>query len=81
MNFIKEISEKIAKINNQDLSIKTVVPFQNNKLWSYDFFNLEDEYLNILASANILPTVNQELISINDNPKIFDCDFPNEFIG
>lgn len=81
LNFIKEVSEKIAKINKQGLSIKTVVPFQNNKLWSYDFFNLEDKYLNILASANILPTVNQELISINDNPKIFDCDFPNEFIG
>lgn len=80
LNFIKEVSEKIAKINNQDLSIKTVMPFQNNKLWSCNFFNLEDEYLNILASAKILPTVNQKLISISDNPKIFDYDFPNEFV-
>lgn len=80
-NFIKEVSEKIAKKDKQGLSIKTVEPFQSNKLWNYDFFNLKDEYFKILSSAKILPTVNLELISINDKPKAFENRCPDFFKG
>lgn len=52
-----------------------------SKLWEPDSFNLKQTYFEILSTAKILPTVNNELISIKDNPKIFEFTFPKEFIG
>ena len=53
----------------------------NSKLWSSDSFKLKNQYFELLSTAKVLPTVNNELISIKDNPKIFDVPFPKEFYG
>lgn len=79
--FIKEISEKLATLQLRDLSIQTVVPVMDSKLWEFDTFNLLDEYYEILSSAKILPTVNNKFISVVDSPKIIQNDFPEEFKG
>lgn len=81
LSFVKTVSEKIALKNNKGLSIKTVVPLANSKLWDNDSFNLKKSYFEILSTAKILPTVNKDLISINDNPKFFNYDFPEELSG
>ncbi len=80
IDFIKTISEKIAT-QNETLALKTVIPIMNSKLWSTDCFNLKNQYFELLATAKILLTVNSELISIKDKPKILDISFPKEFIG
>lgn len=80
-SFVKEVAEKIALQNLKELSIKMTTPLEESKLWKYDSFNLKNEYFEILSTAKILPTVNKELISIKDAPKMFDSPFPDEFYG
>lgn len=81
LNFTKTVAEKLASKNEKILSLKTVIPLMTSKLWRLDSFNLKQTYFEILSTAKILPTVNNELISIKDNPKIFEFTFPKEFIG
>lgn len=78
--FIKDVADKLAKENDSDLSIKMVTPFEN-KLWDSDVFNLNDSYFTLISKARILPTVNNEYVSIADNPKLFESNFPEEFLG
>lgn len=79
--FIKQISEKLSTENTTTLAIQTVIPFEDNKLWKTDFFNLEEEYIKVIGEAKILPTVNGEFISLIDKPIIYENDYPTEFIG
>lgn len=79
--FIKEVAEKLAKPEYADTAIKMVIPIQDNKLWDSDEFNFHDEYLGLLSDAMILPTVNGEYISIQDEPKLLKNIFPTEFKG
>lgn len=79
--FIKDVAEKLAKPEYADTAIKMVTPIQDNKLWDRDEFNLHDEYLGLLSDAMILPTVNGEYISIQDEPKLLMNVFPTEFKG
>ena len=81
LHFTKKVAEKLASQNEKILSLKTVIPLMTSKLWRLDSFNLKQQYFEILSTAKILPTVNNELISIKDNPKIFEVPFPNEFYG
>ena len=76
--FIKEIAEKLTDKNISELPLKTLVPFKS-KLWSSDGFNLENYYNDLLKTARILPTVNNKNISFEDEPKLFESDFPKEF--
>jgi hypothetical protein len=79
MPFIKDVAEILAKPEYADTAIKMVTPIQDNKLWDSDVFNFHDEYLGLLSNAMILPTVNGEYISIQDNPKLLMNGFPTEF--
>ena len=79
--FIKDVAEKLAKPEYADTAIKMVTPIQDNKLWDSDVFNFHDEYLGLLSDAMILPTVNGEYISIQDDPKLLMNVFPTEFKG
>ncbi|SLK50312.1 Uncharacterised protein [Mycobacteroides abscessus subsp. abscessus] len=79
--FIKDVAEELAKPEYEDTAIKMVTPFQDNKLWDSDVFNFQDEYLGLLSNAMILPTVNEEYISILNKPKILMNGFPIEFKG
>lgn len=83
--FLKELVEQIAnqKIASIELPITTLTPTDSywNKVWSDDSFNLKQFYINLISEAKLLPTVNNELISIKDKPKYIDMDFPCEFKG
>lgn len=81
IDFIKNVSEELALHDEKNLALKTIIPLMNSKLWSSDSFNLKNQYFELLSTAKVLPTVNNELISIKDNPKIFDVPFPKEFYG
>jgi len=81
LTFIKVVAEKLAKPQYADTAIKMVTPIQDNKLWDSDLFNFHDEYLGLLWDAMILPTVNGEYISIQDEPKLLMNVFPAEFKG
>lgn len=83
--FLKEIAENICNDDNMaaDLSIKTITPTNNfiGKVWDGDAFNLKSFYLQLLADAKLLPTVNGDYISISDKPKCINHDFPKDFKG
>lgn len=79
--FIKDVAEKLAKPKYDDTAINMVTPIQDNKLWDSDVFNFHDEYLGLLSDAIILPTVNEDYISIKDKPKLLMKGFPTEFKG
>lgn len=85
LKFLKEITENITKDNQIaiDLPLKTVTPTNNfaGKFWDEDSFNLKSFYLKLLANAKLLPTVNNDYVSISDNPKCFNYSFPQEFKG
>ncbi|HFN2856381.1 TPA: DUF3883 domain-containing protein, partial [Enterococcus faecium] len=76
-----EVAEKLSKPEYEDIALKMVTPFKENKLWDLDVFDLMNEFLGILSNAQILPTVNWQYISIKDNPKLFLQEFPEELIG
>lgn len=85
LDFAKEVAEKIAikKIASIDLPIITLTPNDNfnGKVWGSSYFNLKNYYIDLLANAKLLPTVNNELISIEDKPKYIERNFPTEFKG
>ncbi|HFL7200984.1 TPA: hypothetical protein ACO6X4_002311, partial [Enterococcus faecium] len=81
LKFISEVAEKLSKPEYEDIALKMVTPFKENKLWDLDVFDLMNEFLGILSNAQILPTVNWQYISIKDNPKLFLQEFPEELIG
>ncbi len=80
--FIKEVAEILKDLDGAN-PIEFVTPFNidTNKMWDSDFFNLKKFYLELLCDSRIIPTVNDEYISINDGPKILPQDFPDEFSG
>ena len=85
LKFLKEVAENIVndKSTPKDLAIRTVTPTNNfmGKVWDEDVFNLKSFYLQLLVDTKLLPTVNGEFISVNDEPKCFSCEFPEEFKG
>lgn len=85
LNFLKEVVEQIANKNIScvELPIITLTPTDNfnGKTWNSDSFNLEQFYKDLISEAKLLPTVNNELISIKDTPKYIDTEFPCEFKG
>lgn len=87
LKFLKEVVEQIARqnISQIDLPIITLTPtdYFSGKTWKSDSdsFNLKQFYIDLISEAKLLPTVNNELISIKDKPKYIDMDFPCEFKG
>ena len=81
LKLVKTIAEKLADRNLYIMAIKMIIPLMDSKLWKEDFFNLKNTYFTLLSTAKIFPTVNHNLISINDHPKILDFMFPKEFYG
>lgn len=86
LKFLKEVAENIVNdesLDIEDLAIKTVTPTDKftGMVWDKDSFNLNTFYLQLLENAKLLPTVNKIYVSINDNPKCFDFNFPEAFKG
>lgn len=80
--FIKEIAEKMANSRYGNSSIRMVLPTSYaNSLWDKNGFNLYNKYLKLFVDAKILPTVNNDYISIKDNPKLLEKNFPKIFLG
>jgi len=80
--FIKEAAEILKNlIQANPIEFVTPINFSSNKMWDDDSFNLKDLYLKLLCDSKIIPTVNNEYISINDNPKLLKDNYPNEFKG
>lgn len=80
--FIKEVAEKLKHLKDTNpIEFVTPINFYSNKMWDKDYFNLRDYYLGILCDSQIIPTVNDKYISINDVPKILKNDYPNELVG
>ncbi len=87
LKFLIEVAEKFASKQYADTALRLLTPVDfRSKNWKFppafsQFSVLEEVYLKILESAKILRTVNDEYISVKDVPIMFDCDFPQLFVG
>lgn len=87
LKFLIEVAGKFASKQYADTALRLLTPVDfRSKNWKFppafsQFSVLEEVYLKILESAKILRTVNDEYISVKDVPIMFDCDFPQLFVG
>lgn len=83
LEFIIETAEKF--IGKDDYTAYRIITPSNEikEDWKFEsvFEGLENKYMEMIKDAKILRTVNDEYISLNDGPKLFDNDFPDCFTG
>ena len=86
LKFLVEFATKFTKSEFGTRLVEFLTPnnFKQDN-WKFDSafgnFGLEEFYLNLLSEAKILPTVNNNFISIKENPKLFTAEFPDVFKG
>lgn len=86
LKFLIEIANQFIACKQHDIALSLLTPINfREKNWKFSSafskFEVEEVYLNMLGKVKMLLTVNDEYISVEDNPKMFDCDFPQFFIG
>lgn len=86
LHFLFEIANQFIARRHHDTALHLLIPInfrdRNWKLSSaFSKFELEEIYFKMLEKVKMLLTVNDEYISVEDNPKMFYCDFPQFFIG
>ena len=83
LEFIIETAEKF--IGKDDYTAYRIITPSNEikEDWKFEsvFEGLENKYMEMIKDVKILRTVNDEYISLNDGPKLFDTDFPDCFTG
>ncbi|WP_010253524.1 sacsin N-terminal ATP-binding-like domain-containing protein [Treponema primitia] len=64
------------------LAIKTLTPSNmKNSLWDSSRFNRFDFYLKLLKNCKFIPTVNDDFVSMSNEPKLIASNFPDSFTG
>ncbi|MBR4321418.1 DUF3883 domain-containing protein [Treponema sp.] len=86
LKFIIEIAQFYIKNNDSKTAYKIISPLSATKdsfsfPTVYSKFKLEDFYVDNLIKTKLFYTVNGNLISIQDKPKVFENGCPNFFIG
>jgi hypothetical protein len=83
MKFLADVSESDdVKKSDIQLPINMLsINNKNSKLFISTSFDLFDTYFEFLLGKRILPTVNDEFVSIEDNPKFFTKEFPESLTG
>ncbi len=82
--FLVEVANQFVERGKYDVAYKLLVPTnfsREKKRFTSPFakFELEDYYLNLLSKQKIFRTVNNENVSIKDNPKMISGDYPEFF--
>jgi hypothetical protein len=83
LKFVRTISEKeLIFQNDRKLAIKTLmIADKKSKLWNKKDFDLFEYYIDLLKDCRVIPTVNENFVSISDNPKLITSEFPTCFSG
>ncbi|REE90608.1 uncharacterized protein DUF3883 [Paenibacillus taihuensis] len=87
LKFLVEVGEKFTSNQYADTALRLLTPVNIKQTnWKFplsfsQFGDLEDYYFQLLEHAKVLQTVNDEYISVKDNPKIFDTGYPQFFLG
>lgn len=88
LDFLIYVASKYVERNMLSEAYEILLPknyYSDARNWRFPAslrgFGLEEEYIDKLAKIKMFCTVNQELISINDNPKIIEDAFPGELCG
>ena len=86
LDFLIEIAERYVSKNQHELALSLLLPNQFDGkpdacLSAFDDFDLQEYYFGRIKNIKMLQTVNEEYISIQDNPLIIDDVFPKCFIG
>lgn len=84
--FLIEIANRFIACKQHDIALSLLTPVNFGGInWrfssAFSKFEVEEVYLNMLEKVKMLLTVNGEYISVEDNPKMFNCDFPHFFTG
>jgi len=86
IQFLIEIANQFIAHRDHDVALRLIMPnhFEGEN-WrfpsAFSKFEVEEIYLRMLEKVKMLLTVNDEYISVEDNPKMFYGDFPSFFIG
>lgn len=87
LKFLVEVGLKFASSQFGDRAVRLLTPINfRNLRWKFppafsQFASLEEIYLKMIEDSKIFRTVNNEYISVKDNPKMFDDDYPHFFVG
>lgn len=86
LQFLTEIASQYMKDRKYDLAYRILIPANFvDRNWKFTLpfakFGLEEYYLDLLSRQKIFPTVNEELVSIKDRPKMIEGDYPQWFAG
>ncbi|AFS77514.1 hypothetical protein Curi_c04390 [Gottschalkia acidurici 9a] len=84
--FLIEIANQFIECQQHNIALSLLTPINfTGKNWkffsAFSKFEVEEVYLNLIEKVKMLLTVNDEYISVEGNPKMFDCDFPHFFTG
>lgn len=86
LDFLIEIAEVYLSKKQHEIALSLLLPneFDQNPdscLSAFDVFDLQEYYFERIKDIKILQTVNDEYISIQDNPWIIEGGFPKCFCG
>lgn len=86
LDHIIEIAKIYIEENDSDSALSLLIPtefYKNNRfcMSSFDDFSLQKYYFDKLKDMKMLKTVNGEYLSITDNPKFINYEYPGCFKG
>lgn len=84
LSFLLEVARQYVKEGDFKKAYQILIPSNyTTRDWhftsAYSKFNLEEYYIDLLRYEKLFQTVNEKVISINDNPKYIDGPFPKVF--
>ena len=82
--FLIEVADEFVNRGKYDIAYKLIIPINFlNSNWRfaslYAKFELEDYYFELLSKQKLFRTVNNENVSIKDNPKMISGNYPKFF--
>lgn len=79
LDFLIEITKEFIDNHDFENAYNILIPVLPVELFLG--FEVKNDYFDKLSSAKIFLTVNNELISIEDNPLVIEENYPNVFVG
>lgn len=86
LDFLIEVAEKYISQKQHQTALSLLMPIEFDRnpdscLSAFNVFDLQEYYFERIRNIKMLHTVNNEYISIQDNPWIIEGEFPGCFCG
>ena len=86
LNFLIEVAKEFINRGYYEIGYKILIPFNySNNKWAFNKpfynFNVEQYYIELLCKEDLLVTVNNDIMSINNGAKYIPNNYPTCFSG